>query len=256
MTKKGVDLSKWNDGLMIEDVKKAGFKFAILRGGYTGYGDRSFNKDKSFEKYYEQAKKIGFPVGCYWYSCANTREWGIKEAKYLYKQCLKGKKFEYPIYIDVEEQKWQENNRTGVTEAIIGFCEYLESKSYYVGVYASLDWFNHQIDTVRLNDYSKWVACWQSRKPMFRFNDFDMWQNSDKGKAGAYKVDTDIAYVDFPAIMKKHGLNGYPRMKSVDQIAREVIEGKWGNGSERKNKLTQAGYDYATIQKRVNQLLA
>lgn len=42
--------------------------------------------------------------------------------------------------------------------------------------------------------------------------------------------------------------------KSVDGVAREVIAGKWGNGSDRKARLTAAGYDYATVQKRVNQL--
>lgn len=43
--------------------------------------------------------------------------------------------------------------------------------------------------------------------------------------------------------------------KSVDAIAREVIRGDWGNGDERKKKLTKAGYDYSVIQKRVNELL-
>ena len=43
--------------------------------------------------------------------------------------------------------------------------------------------------------------------------------------------------------------------KSIDEIAKEVIQGKWGNGSERKEKLTAARYDYATIQKRVNEML-
>ena len=44
--------------------------------------------------------------------------------------------------------------------------------------------------------------------------------------------------------------------KSVDEIAKEVIQGKWGNGTVRKEKLTAAGYDYATVQKRVNEMLA
>lgn len=43
--------------------------------------------------------------------------------------------------------------------------------------------------------------------------------------------------------------------KSVTEIAKEVIQGKWGNGSERKIKLEEAGYDYETIQKKVNELL-
>ena len=44
-------------------------------------------------------------------------------------------------------------------------------------------------------------------------------------------------------------------LKSIDEIANEVIAGKWGNGSERKSKLTEAGYDYSAVQKRVNELL-
>ena len=43
--------------------------------------------------------------------------------------------------------------------------------------------------------------------------------------------------------------------KTVDQLAREVIAGQWGTGLNRKNRLTQAGYDYAAVQKRVNELM-
>lgn len=47
----------------------------------------------------------------------------------------------------------------------------------------------------------------------------------------------------------------YPAKKSIDEIAREVIQGKWGNGSERKNRLINAGYDYNAVQKKVNELI-
>jgi len=43
--------------------------------------------------------------------------------------------------------------------------------------------------------------------------------------------------------------------KSVDEIAKEVIRGDWGNGQDRKDRLTAAGYDYSAVQKRVNELL-
>lgn len=43
--------------------------------------------------------------------------------------------------------------------------------------------------------------------------------------------------------------------KTVDTLAREVIQGKWGNGVDRKNRLTAAGYNYSAAQKRVNELL-
>ena len=43
--------------------------------------------------------------------------------------------------------------------------------------------------------------------------------------------------------------------KSIDTLAREVIKGKWGNGKDRVNRLTKAGYNAAEVQKRVNELL-
>lgn len=46
-----------------------------------------------------------------------------------------------------------------------------------------------------------------------------------------------------------------PVQKSVTEIAKEVISGKWGNGVERKQRLTLAGYDYKKIQAEVNRLL-
>jgi len=43
--------------------------------------------------------------------------------------------------------------------------------------------------------------------------------------------------------------------KTNEEIAKEVINGKWGNGSERKKRLEAEGYDYSAIQKIVNKLL-
>lgn len=43
--------------------------------------------------------------------------------------------------------------------------------------------------------------------------------------------------------------------KTVLEIAQEVIDGKWGNGDERRKALTKAGYDYAAVQKKVNEIL-
>ena len=43
--------------------------------------------------------------------------------------------------------------------------------------------------------------------------------------------------------------------KSLEDIAKEVLAGKWGNGADRKNRLTQAGYNYSEVQAIVNKLL-
>ena len=48
---------------------------------------------------------------------------------------------------------------------------------------------------------------------------------------------------------------GKPAKKSSEEIAKEVIRGSWGNGKERKDRLTAAGYNYSEIQSIVNKLL-
>ena len=57
------------------------------------------------------------------------------------------------------------------------------------------------------------------------------------------------------SVFDNNGNVVYPTKKSIDEIAHEVIQGKWGNGTDRKNRLTNAGYDYNTVQKRVNELM-
>lgn len=210
---KGVDISKYQANLSIAEIKSAGYEFAILRGGYSTYGIiRKKMIDNSFERFYQQAKAIGFPVGAYYYSTAKTSAEGEAEAKFFYKNCLQGKQFEMPIYIDVENEQWQSKDKNGVTNAIIAFCEYLESKGYYVGVYASLSWFNTKIDVSRLKNYTKWVAKWvlnANSKPSVSFSAFDMWQYTDSGRIAKYTVDVDQAYIDFPTVIKKANKNGF-----------------------------------------------
>lgn len=47
----------------------------------------------------------------------------------------------------------------------------------------------------------------------------------------------------------------YATQKSVEELAREVIAGKWGNGRERQQRLTAAGYDYRAVQRKVNEMM-
>lgn len=263
---KGLDISSYQDGINFDAIKSAGIEFLIIRAGFTGWGTGvNYNKDNSFEKFYYQAKSHNIPVGCYWYSCANTKEKGIAEAKFMYDNCLKGKQFEYPIYIDVEDKHHQVDNKRGVTDAIIGFCEYLENLGYYVGIYASdISGFKDKMNINELDAYDKWVARYGST-PKY-VSSYGMWQSSSSGKINGYSgnLDTDVAYKDYPSIMKSQGLNGYrastvtpPQTdgKSIEELANEVIKGLWGNGDTRKNRLTQAGYNYNEVQARVNQKL-
>ena len=68
-------------------------------------------------------------------------------------------------------------------------------------------------------------------------------------------ADANLGYSVFDGKGSKIYPTDSSAKKSVDAIVREVIQGKWGNGAERKQKLTAAGYDYSAVQKRVNELL-
>lgn len=71
-------------------------------------------------------------------------------------------------------------------------------------------------------------------------------RRNDEHKLYVKKVSSSSSGSEAPASSKK---------KSNEAIAKEVIQGKWGNGTSRKKKLTEAGYDYAAIQKLVNKML-
>lgn len=79
---------------------------------------------------------------------------------------------------------------------------------------------------------------------------------SKKGNADAVLTKVKAAGFDsFITTEKGEAVSSSPAKKSVDEIAREVLAGKWGNGQDRKNRLTAAGYDYNAVQARVNALV-
>ena len=79
------------------------------------------------------------------------------------------------------------------------------------------------------------------------------------GNGSDRRIRLTQADYDYDAVQKRVNeiLTGAsaPAKKSIDELAREVIRGEWGNGSDRRVRLTQAGYDYDAVQKRVNEIL-
>ena len=88
--------------------------------------------------------------------------------------------------------------------------------------------------------------------------------NDAKSQIGAYRnLDSAKALADknsgYSVFEKDSGklvyTPGTGNKKTVTEIAKEVIQGKWGNGEDRKNRLTKAGYDYQAVQAEVNRLM-
>ena len=259
----GIDVSHWQGDFDFARAKsKEGVEFAILK---AGGGDAGLYKDSKFEANYKKCEECGLPKGAYFYGNAKSVAEAKKEAEYFI-SILSGKKYEYPVFYDVEGKMISDNNRATLTEIVKAFCSTMEAAGYWVGIYSSESFFNSEMDDGELIRYSHWVARWGKSKPAPTSGaETQMWQFGGEtnlirsNKINGQTCDQDYCYVDYPAKIKAAGLNGYskggnaaPAKKTSTEIADEVIAGKWGNGAERKERLTDAGYNYSEIQDIVN----
>ena len=207
---KGIDVSKHN-GVIDWSKAKNDINFAIIR---AGYGRLASQKDIKFEKNYQGCVDNNIPKGAYWYSYATTVSDIQTEAK-VFLSVIKDKKFEYPVYLDIEEQSQASLSSTTINAMIKAFCTILEDSGYFVGVY-SYDSFFNKVSTDVQNRYSLWVAN-TSNVPQ-RVKTYGIHQHSFKGSVSGIKgaVDLNNCYIDYPSIIKANGFNGYSKSIKED----------------------------------------
>lgn len=251
---KGIDVSGNQGNIDFRKVKASGVEFVIVKAGY------STSTVPTWEKNFANAKNSGLKVGAYWYSYAKTIEQGVEEAKAFIK-ALKGKQLDFPVYLDLEEKSQFDKGRAFCTELVEAFCGELEKAGYYAGVYCSTYWFTNFVEESVREKRPAWIADY--RGECGYKGTYGIWQYDAAYVEGVqYDCDRNWGYIDYSEYIKHNGLNGYPKAivpddvrKSIDELAREVINGLWGNGQERYDKLTAAGYDYSAVQNRVNEIL-
>lgn len=244
-----IDVSVHQGNIDFKKVKADGIDGVIIRAGY-GKG----NIDKKFKMNIKNAIAAGLKVGAYWFSYAYSVEMAKKEAAYCL-AAVKGYGLELPIFYDWEYDSMAYASRNGVkcgrdliTSMNVAFCKEVEAAGYNAGYYGSKDYFTNYIDTSKLKGFVKWLAYYTSKKQPGM--DCDLWQYSSSGKVSGIAGNVDMNELLKPLkFMEKSNVGA---KKSNAEIAQEVIDGKWGNGSDRKKKLKAAGYDYEAIQKIVN----
>ena len=240
---KGVDLSYCQEGISFPALKQAGVKFAIIRAGF------STKKDVTMDKFVADCKKHSIDYGFYWYSYAMSVEQAEAEAEKCI-SVIKELSPTYPVFFDMEEEKHISGLSTDTrTKMAIAFCEKIRQAGFKPGVYANPSFMEHYYDKQQfIGKYDIWLAHWTESpdKPSKYDYGQTMWQWG-LDKIDGYDIDGDICFFEY--------VNPTPVKKTVEQLAKEVIRGDWGNGAERKQKLTAAGYDYSAVQKRVNKLL-
>lgn len=246
MAKKGIDVSYHQGTINWSKVKAAGIEFAILRIGYGMYDNQ---KDAQFENNYKNARAAGVPVGVYHYSYATSVAEAEREANLVVKW-LNNRDLDLPVYFDIEDKSQQNLGKSTLNSMCETFCNIIEAAGYWAGIYSNKYWATSIIDGPTLGKrYTYWVAQYNNKCTYT--GPYAMWQYSSSGSVNGIsgKVDMNHLYAELGG---KKGSSSSSK-KSNEEIANEVIAGKWGNGTDRKNRLTSAGYNYDTIQAIVNQ---
>ena len=252
----GIDISAWQGDENI-DLSKVPFDFCIVKATEgTSYKNRYFaaHCDAVLKK-----KKL---LGAYHYANGGDVQ---KEADYFLAYVKKyiGKAI---IVLDWEGQnnpQFGRSDRAWCKE----WCDYVYRKTRVKPlIYIQ----KSAMDNVKNLGYRLWVAQYpdyeQTGYQEHPWNEGAynclLRQYTSVGKLPGYNGSLDLnkAYIS-AASWHKLATKAVkiatikPVKKSVNTIAREVLAGKWGNGQNRKNRLTKAGYDYNKVQAAVNKLV-
>ena len=182
---KGVDLSHYQKGLTIRQIRDAGNEFAIIK-----VTEGSWLKDAAAFDFYREAYKMGFPVGCYCYSHALTPEDSRAEACFLL-DTIKGFPMPCGVFLDMEEEKQLALPPEQLRAVAEGWCGAIHEAGYIPGLYGSEGTIWTKLDPNTLpGSCLVWVAKWGKVPPE---TPCDLWQSSDSGNIDGVTVDTDEA---------------------------------------------------------------
>jgi len=212
--KLGIDVSEWQGSMDFQKAKQNGVEFAMLR---SGYGKNFPNQvDKQFYENVRKAKEAGVPIGAYHYVYATDVENALKEAE-MFKKTIGDIKLEYPIAIDVEDQRHKLLSRKEITDIVTTICDSMRRSGFYVSVYFNCDFRKNYLDMNRLRLYEHWFA-WYGRNNDGSMptssceSDGKMWQYTDRGDGHKYGsssqyIDLDICYKDYETMIRSNHYN-------------------------------------------------
>lgn len=252
----GIDISAWQGDENI-DLSKVPFDFCIVKATEgTSYKNRYFaaHCDAVLKK-----KKL---LGAYHYANGGDVQ---KEADYFLAYVKKyiGKAI---IVLDWEAKNNPQFGKNDL-EWCLKWCSYVYRKT---GIKPLIYIQKSAMNAVKKAGYGLWVAQYPDyeqtgyQKHPWNEGAYNclLRQYTSVGKLSGYggNLDLNKAYIS-AASWRKLATKAVkiatikPVKKSVNTIAREVLASKWGNGTDRKNRLTKAGYDYNKVQAAVNKLV-
>lgn len=194
VSKKGIDVSRYQGEIDWERVRADGVEFAFIRAGIRGYGTGKLVPEEGFAENLVKAVEAGVDVGAYFFSQAVTEEEAVEEAD-LVIEALSGNGLPYPVVYDLERVKSADGRMNGMskeemTAVCLAFCNRIKDAGYTPMIYGNLETFCLMLDMTKLEEYPKWLAYYQDE---FYFPyDFQIWQYSEKGRVDGIKGDVDM----------------------------------------------------------------
>lgn len=250
---KVIDISEFQTISNWDEVKK-NCDGVIIRLGYRGYGSGRIVFDEKFKQNFDAVKKHNIPYSVYFTTQAINEAEGKEEAAFCINAINKAA-VNFPIFVDSEDAnrgygradggKLSKDQRTAILKA---FCDTIKASGYKAGVYASCSWFYDRLNYKELANNFLWVAQYSNSEPSIPWN---AWQYTSNGLIGGIYGTVDVSKWNAVATKLEPTAK-----KTNEQIADEVIAGKWGNGDDRERRLTAAGYNYNEVQAIVNKKLA
>ena len=203
-----IDVSSWQGDVDWAKAKADGVEGAIIRLGY-GWGNYA---DAKAQRNINECKRLGIPLGIYWYSYAYdancARAEGNDVAAKLRQMGVSPNDLKYPVYYDLEKWTWaghtpptNPNVYSGMADAWYGA---LQSAGYKnLGVYSYTSYLQGPLNNSSIYAKTRWVAQYGARMGFTSFGTNDRgWQYTSSGHINGISGSVDMnafgnkAYVD------------------------------------------------------------
>ena len=160
--------------------------------------------DPMFETNYAACRRLGIPVGAYYYTYAQDAATVQAELDKLH-QALEGKILTLPVAVDVEDNKLKPLSADALTDLVIAAADAIESWGLYAMVYTYTYYSQTELSMDRLSAYDIWIADYRGKRPARKHG---MWQYTSTGRLEgiAGSVDLSHVYKDYPTIIARAGL--------------------------------------------------
>lgn len=198
-----LDVSKWQGSINWDKVKASGKIDGVMLRVLGSKGGKPYLAPY-FARNYAECARLGLPVGGYYYTCAVTQRQTEEELAAL-KTALRGKTFQLPLAIDVEDPRLRSLAPAKLSALVAEAVAQLEAWGLYAMVYTYTNFADTALDMAALAAYDLWIADYRGKRPARRHG---MWQYTSSGKIPGVSgpVDLSHAYKDYAGIIQRKGL--------------------------------------------------